>query len=261
MYTGHTQTGSIYLFFLFEMQSHNDFTMPFRLLVYMTAIWLDYFKNSGRAARKRKSYRLPAIMPIVLYNGKRRWTAHRRFSDMVGQSEMFGDHVVDFEYVLVSLKKLESETIKNTNTLVDNIFLADRKRTRQEWLDGIPELMQRIRAMDRADLNEWITWFSNVVRNLGVEERDKFVNELKEGDEFGMCSSFERILIRERAEGKAEGRAEATVELLEDIGELSETLRNLIMGQTNIRTLRKWFRAAARAETIDDFERAIGLVK
>ena len=65
VYKVNTKSGSIYLFFLFELQSYNDFTMPFRLLVYMTAIWLDYFKNSDKNMRKQKEYRLPAIMPIV----------------------------------------------------------------------------------------------------------------------------------------------------------------------------------------------------
>ena len=51
VYKVYTKESVIYLFFLLELQSYNDFTMPFRLLVYMTAIWLDYFKNCeiGRA--------------------------------------------------------------------------------------------------------------------------------------------------------------------------------------------------------------------
>lgn len=71
-------------FFLFELQSYNDLTMPLRLLVYMTAVWLDYFKNSDKNKQKQKGCRLPAIMPIVLYNGERSWTASRRFKKMIG---------------------------------------------------------------------------------------------------------------------------------------------------------------------------------
>ena len=52
VYKVHIKTGTIYLFFLFELQSYNDFTMPLRLLVYMTAIWLDYFKNCDKMNAK-----------------------------------------------------------------------------------------------------------------------------------------------------------------------------------------------------------------
>ncbi|MDE6363093.1 MAG: Rpn family recombination-promoting nuclease/putative transposase, partial [Lachnospiraceae bacterium] len=203
VYKVHTKNGIVYLFFLLELQSYNDFTMPFRLLVYMTAIWIDYFKNCDENERKRKDYRLPAIMPIVLHNGERNWTASCSFSQMIDHAELFGKYVVDFEYALVSVNKLTESQISNSNTLIDNIFLADKKRTRQEWTDGIAELMHRIRAMEPNDVNEWITWFSNVIRELNEKERGELIDQLKKGDEKGMCSSFERLLNKEKAEGRA----------------------------------------------------------
>jgi len=227
----------------------------------MTAIWLDYFKNSGKNKRKRKKYRLPAIMPIVLHNGERNWTASRSFKKMIDHADMFGDYVVNFKYALVSVNHLTVPKISSSNTLIDNVFLADKKRTRQEWTDGLAELVHRVRAMDGDDLNEWITWFLNVIKTLNEKERSEIIEELKKGDERIMCSSFERLLNKERSEGRAEERAEAVIELLEDIGVLSESLRNHIMEQTDLELLRRWHKAAANAESIEEFEQAIGLVQ
>ena len=285
VYKVYTKEGVVYLFFLLELQSYNDFTMPFRLLVYMTAIWLDHFKNCDKNKRSQKGYRLPAIMPIVLHNSERNWTASCKFSQMISNAELFGKYVVDFEYALVSVNTLTESKISNSNTLIDNIFLADKKRTRQDWTDGIAELMQRIRAMDTNDLNEWITWFSNVIRKLNEDERGELITQLKEGDEKDMCSSFERLLNKEKADGRAEGwkdgraegwkdgraegwkdgraegKAEAVIELLEDLGELSNSLKTCIMEQTDLELLRKWHKAAARAESIEEFEQAVGLAQ
>ena len=268
VYKVYTKEGVVYLFFLLELQSYNDFTMPFRLLVYMTAIWLDHFKNCDKNKRSQKGYRLPAIMPIVLHNSERNWTASCKFSQMISNAELFGKYVVDFEYALVSVNTLTESKISNSNTLIDNIFLADKKRTRQDWTDGIAELMHRIRAMDTNDLNEWITWFSNVIRKLNEDERGELITQLKEGDEKDMCSSFERLLNKEKAEGwkdgrekgKVEDRAEAVIELLEDLGELSDSLKICIMEQTDLELLKKWLKAAARAQSIEEFEQAVGLV-
>ena len=257
VYKVYTKEGVIYLFFLLELQSYNDFTMPFRLLIYMTAIWLDHFKNCDKNERSKKDYRLPAIMPIVLHNGERNWTASCRFSQMINNAELFGKYVVDFEYALVSVNTLTESKISNSNTLIDNIFLADKKRTRQDWTDGIVELIQRIRAMDTNDLNEWITWFSNVIRKLNEDERGKLITQLKEGDEKDMCSSFERLLNKEKAEGKAE----AVIELLEDLGDLSDSLKACIMEQTDLELLKKWHKAAAKATSIEEFEEAVELVQ
>lgn len=270
VYRVNTEEGNVYLFFLLELQSYNDFTMPFRLLVYMTAIWLDYFKNSDKNKRKQKNYRLPAIIPIVLHNGERKWTASHRFKEIINQSNLFEKYIVDFEYVLVSINSLTVSKIEESNTLIDNILLADKKRTREAWTsEGILGLIQRIRAMEQNDFNEWIIWFSNVIRKLNEEERKTFIEQLKEGEEKAMCSSFERLLNKEkeqgkeegREEGKAEGKAEAVIELLEELGEPSKELQEYIMGQTDLEELRCWHKTAARAENIEEFERTIGFVR
>ena len=260
IYKVNTKEGIIYLFFLLELQSYNDFTMPFRLLVYMIAIWVDYFKNCDKNVRKQKDFRLPAIMPIVLHNGEKNWTASRNFKEMIAHANVFGDYVVNFKYELVSINELTTMKIKNSNTLIDNIFLADKKKTRKEWIDGIPELIRRIREMNKDDFNEWITWFFNVIKVLNKEERSKLIEQLRKGDEKDMCSSFEMLLNKEKADGKAEERAEAVLELLEDIGEPSETLRNYVMEQTDLEVLRKWHKMAARADSIKEFEQAVGLL-
>ena len=256
IYKVNTEEGSVYLFFLLELQSYNDFTMPFRLLVYMIAIWMDYFKNCDKNVRKQKEFRLPAIMPIVLHNGEKNWTASRNFKEMIAHANVFEDYVVNFKYELVSINELTISKIKNSNTLIDNIFLADKKRTRKEWIDGIPELIRRIREMNKDDFNEWITWFFNVIKVLNEEERNKLIEQLRKGDEKDMCSSFEMLLNREKAEGKAED----ILELLEDIGEPSETLRNYIMKQNDLVVLRRWLKMAAKADSIKEFEQAVGLL-
>jgi len=141
--------------------------------------------------------------------------------------------------------------------------------------------MHRIRAMDTNDLNEWITWFSNVIRELNGKERGELIEQLKKGDEKGMCSSFERLLNKEKAEGwkdgraegwkdgraegwkdgRAKGKAEAVIELLEDLGDLSDSLKACIMEQTDLELLKKWHKAAAKAKSIEEFEQAVGLVQ
>ncbi|MDE7416747.1 MAG: hypothetical protein K2N44_10700 [Lachnospiraceae bacterium] len=73
---------------------------------------------------------------------------------------------------MVSVKRLAASKIRSSNTLIDNILPADQKSTKEEWNStGIVELVRRVRAMGKNDLNEWIVWFSNVVRELGGGER------------------------------------------------------------------------------------------
>ncbi len=73
-----------------------------------------------------------------------------------------------------------------------------------------------------------------------------------------LFENFEAYDVQEtrrisRAEGRAEGKAEDILELLEDIGNVSDELKERIMKEKNLEILRKWHKAAARAENLEQF--------
>lgn len=61
--------------------------------------------------------------------------------------------------------------------------------------------------------------------------------------------------------GKVEGIRLGTVnnimEFLEDLGEIPETLKSKIMQEEKPDVLRRWLKLAAKAETIEEFEKKI----
>ncbi len=61
----------------------------------------------------------------------------------------------------------------------------------------------------------------------------------------------ERVAGRE--EGRAEGRAASILEILQELGEVSEDLRTRILNETNMSTLTLWVKLAAKAESVEQF--------
>lgn len=61
------------------------------------------------------------------------------------------------------------------------------------------------------------------------------------------------------ADGKAIGQAESVLELLDDLGEIPESLRDGILKETDVILLKKWLKEAAKAESIQMFLERIGL--
>ena len=65
----------------------------------------------------------------------------------------------------------------------------------------------------------------------------------------------------QREEAKEEGIRLGTVnnilEFLEDLGEIPETLKSKIMQEEKPDVLRRWLKLAAKAETIEEFEKKI----
>lgn len=94
------------------------------------------------------------------------------------------------------------------------------------------------------------------VMNLIVHANKEKFQEAK-----SMCEALEELMKDEleakKAEGITQGKAEGILELLSDLGQVSEDLKAKIMGQKNIDILNKWLKYAARSETIQDFEQKI----
>ena len=65
--------------------------------------------------------------------------------------------------------------------------------------------------------------------------------------------SFQEMLREEYDEGKAEGKAEAVLNLLEELGEISDDLRVRIISEKDLDVLKRWLKQAVKSESIDEF--------
>ncbi len=67
----------------------------------------------------------------------------------------------------------------------------------------------------------------------------------REGYEEGMTDGI--------AQGIAQGTAESILELLEDMGELTEELRTTILKEKDLQQLKKWYKLAAKTDSLEQF--------
>lgn len=90
----------------------------------------------------------------------------------------------------------------------------------------------------------------------------KNVCRIKDSEKMGvkyMQTWEEKILIRQagkeegRVEGKIESRREDIISLLEELGELSEELREIIEKEKEENVLKEWLKQAARAGSVEEF--------
>jgi predicted transposase YdaD len=63
----------LYIYLLLEFQATVDRYMAVRLMVYVGLLWQSLIQTRTLSP----SGKLPPVVPIVLYNGRRRWTAPR----------------------------------------------------------------------------------------------------------------------------------------------------------------------------------------
>lgn len=290
----------VFICILQELQSYVDYTMIFRILVYVVNTLVKYFMDTDKKERERAGFRLPAIVPIVFYNGLERWSAVTRLRDYQEGGAIFGNYILNLEYYLVDLTKIEEEYILSTNTVLDNIMYCDKYRKRMELATAVHTACGRIQALGLQEQEEFRNWMKYILLSV-CENKAAVAEELlnwSKNREDDMAFQYRIIMAleEERAEMRAEVKNEVReeiwdevrkevkdevreevkdeikdeeraeirakivediVELLEDFGIVPEEMKEKLRSQMDLDILRKWYKLAARAQTMEGFEHQI----
>lgn len=119
----------VIFYILFEIQSSADKIMPYRLLMYMVEIWKNELSGKKQKEVQDKDFKLPAIVPILLYNGLTKWNVARRFKDILSEKERFEEYLVDFKYILVDVNKYTEEELEKTANAISCVIMMDQKNS------------------------------------------------------------------------------------------------------------------------------------
>lgn len=139
-----------------------------------------------------------------------------------------------------------------------SIFLSTHGKNRE----GISEELVRFLEFVKADLDESKDDFEDAF----VDRLQRSVEEIKGSREMEERFMILEEMLREermegkaegraegKAEGKAEGQAEYILEVLENLGPVPEEQHDKIMEEHDLTVLKKWFLAAVKADSIEQF--------
>ncbi|RJW39657.1 hypothetical protein DXC97_11565 [Lachnospiraceae bacterium TF09-5] len=113
--------------------------------------------------------------------------------------------------------------------------------------NGRPELISLLQYMKNTTLDNP----EIIVNDKRIQSLDRIVNEVKQSEE------WEAVKMNILEIGIEKGKAASILELLEETGKVSEQLKQKILAQHDSETLSKWLKLAAKAESIEEFERRI----
>ena len=202
----------VIFYVLLELQSTVDHTMPFRLLQYMVEVWRDVYKNTPKKVRERKGFGMPAIVPAVLYNGKKGWTARRSFAEYQSGHERFPGRLLDFSYILFDVVRYDQEDLHRAANVVSSVFYLDQTVDPGELVARIRKLAYVLKGMSREEFRQVIVWLKNVIKRklpgLLQEEVDRVLEETEPREVEKMITNIERTLDEMQRVAEARGRVE-----------------------------------------------------
>jgi hypothetical protein len=219
----------LYVYLLLEFQSRSDDWMALRMHVYVSLLLHDLQRQNQLSPEGK----LPPVLPIVLYNGTKEWSAATDLADLLASAPLGLQPLQPVQrYVLIAEGKYRPESLDGKTNLVAALFRLEHSRTARdmervllslsEWLadpkyaslrrdfSGFASWQLRRKVKDptipkAADLLE----IRSMLEERGMEwwEQWKFEGVL-EGRREG---KLEGMLVGRR-EGKLEGKLEGMLE-------------------------------------------------
>ena len=263
---------TLYLITLIEHQTKVDYDMSFRILRYIVLILTDYAaeaekKQAGCTALK--GFRYPPVLPIVFYDGDRNWTAAKNFQERTALSDLLGEYIPNFQYLVVPLSRYSNQELIEKEDELSLIMLIDKLRSSAEFheLAEIPD--DYLEKISRDSPESLLKLIAKIIAaflhrlNIPKEEIGDFTDQIERRDFTMLFEHFEAYDVQaERAKarakgeaegqarGKARGKADSILLLLSDLGAVPEALRERIMDETDMECLDQWIRGAARASSV-----------
>jgi hypothetical protein len=153
----------IIFYVLMELQSTVDFQMPYRLLLYQVEIWRDYLKDQSKENALQKDFRMPAIIPMVLYNGDSPWTTKRSFREMISKEYLFGNDLIDFKYLLFDVQRYTEAELLELSNVIGSVFLLEQKADLELLISRFRKLSTAIQLMPEELQQRFMTWFTHIL--------------------------------------------------------------------------------------------------
>ncbi len=175
-----TDGSSAQIYVLMEAQRQADRLMPYRLLRYMVRIW-ERWLDAHLGARA-----LPAILPVVLFNGSSRWGAATELRELFDLSpEMLAaarEHLPGFRFVLDDLSALPDDAL------------------RARAMDALPKLVLLALKHDGGDLADRLGGWVELIRDVlaapnGAEALARVLRYTVEVTERGSLDQLRKTLV------------------------------------------------------------------
>jgi predicted transposase/invertase (TIGR01784 family) len=169
----------IYVYLLIEFQSTIDAYMAVRLMSYMGLLYQDLIKTKQLTEGKQ----LPPILPVVLYNGEKRWDAATELKDLIvkvpGGLEKY---LPSLNYLLLDEGAFDAKELSPLKNLVAAIFRLENSTTREDIIDVINNLIEWLATPEQTRLRRSFTiWIKRVLLPAeNFEQSIPHINDLAE---------------------------------------------------------------------------------
>mgnify|MGYP001243075949 CR=1 FL=1 len=200
----------MYIYLMIEFQSRIEPYMAVRMLTYLGLLYQDLI----RAGQLPAHGRLPPVLPIVLYNGRQRWTAPERLSELLESGPMEMESVQpQLRYLLIDQGSYDERDLVARGNRVALLFRIEQCRESSQLGPALAALSASLQRPEHQDLRTaFETWMRRVIiPRLPGSDRLAGAGDLMEMSTMLVERMYEWV-EEARQEGRQEGRREGRQE-------------------------------------------------
>lgn len=230
---------------LYEQQSTVNPNMPLRDLIYVSKLIQNMVRDCDLYGGTL--VKIPAPRFVVFYNGTAKQPERRfyRLSDAFTQKQ----DKPELELIVTVLNinaGNNAELLGNCKTLREYMQYIDKIRAYALEMPIEEAVEQAISECIKEDI------LANFLKRNRAEAFEMSIFEYNE--ELHLANLRREGYEEGLEQGIQQGKALDILELLQELGDVPDTLKNVIVGKTDTETLNKWLKLAAKSDTITDFE-------
>lgn len=160
------------IFILIEHQTKIDYSMPYRILQYEIAI----IKSALDVKKlKNKSYKLPLVIPVVLYIGKKKWNANKYLEE--SQEILKGVKSSLSYYNIVDVNDFTEKELLEDGTLISKMMIVENTKDTDELVKLLSEIIPSIKEEQKELMIRIIAMIFK--HKIGKEKADNLINKIK----------------------------------------------------------------------------------
>lgn len=246
------------IYALLEHKSVPDARTPLQLLGYMVRIW-----NARGGTSKDALLRLPPIIPLVFYHGRRTWTVPRSVLDCIEMDEELEPFVRSLRYELHDLGSIAFDALSRDDSVRAVLAaltcrlledeLAERLRAIFALLPDGSQLETQVLGYIVSTVEMTVPVLTEALRKAKPDRWEAMMSTVaEEWIKRGEARGKQLGLMEGEARGEARGKAALLLRLIERrFGPAPETVRARISAADSA-DLDAWADSAIDAPSLDD---------
>ncbi|MBT5231036.1 MAG: transposase [Methylococcales bacterium] len=247
----------VYLYLLLEFQSTVDRWMPVRVGTYCGLLYQDIIQTQNLGWDDQ----LPAILPIVIYNGRYPWRASTDLASLMEPiPAVFKPLQLNVSYVLVDEGRYTNEELADNENIAAILFRLENSQTAEAFDHGLTCLVEWCKQPERASLKRAFTvWMKRVLlKKLPTQDVPDF-SELEEGQTM-LSERMDDWQENWKKEGIEQGIVESKRDDILDALEIKfsnvpDNIALIVNESTDPIRLKEMLHEAIRSESLDTFQK------